>query len=219
MKNKTVILILSVLAVALYTVAVINFCTGNVLGGIGDVLMASSDALIAYTLYRVGQLGRMADATRKAVIALLEQLTKGVPATLTLKDGKGTITLGHDGDPHPGEAPEEELTDEEKRKMLEDIARLNEEKAKLTAQLDREAAEAKAFASHVTHDMKWLPTVDEIKSVYAASGVMEQMNEHTDAKNLMSLWGDLKRIHSAYTDANVAAGKAEGSRQPESGHQ
>ena len=36
MKNKTVIILLSVLAVALYTVAVINFCMGNVLGGIGD---------------------------------------------------------------------------------------------------------------------------------------------------------------------------------------
>ena len=97
MKNTTVILILSILAVLIYTTAVINFCLGNVLGGIGDVLMASSDALIAYTLYRVGQLGRMADTTRKVVIELLEQLTKGVPATLTLKDGKGTITLGHGG--------------------------------------------------------------------------------------------------------------------------
>lgn len=73
MKNKTVILILSVLAVAMYTVAVINFCLGNVLGGIGDVLMASFGALMAYALYRVGQLGRMADATRKAVTALLER--------------------------------------------------------------------------------------------------------------------------------------------------
>ena len=115
MKNKTVIILLSVLAVAMYTVAVINFCLGNVLGGIGDVLMASSDALMAYTLYRVGQLGRMADTTRKAVIGLLEQLTKGVPATLTIKDGKGTITLGHDEDEDAANAPEEELTDEEKR--------------------------------------------------------------------------------------------------------
>ena len=115
MKNKTVILILSVLAVAMYTTAVINFCTGNVLGGIADVLMASSDALMAYALYRVGQLGRLADMTGKAVIGLLEQLTKGVPATLTVKDGKGTITLGHGEDGDAGEAPEEELTDEEKR--------------------------------------------------------------------------------------------------------
>jgi hypothetical protein len=115
MKNKTVIILLSVLAVALYTVAVINFCLGNVLGGIADVLMASTDALMAYALYRVGQLGRLADGTRKAVIGLLEQLTKGVPATLTVKDGKGTITLGHGEDGDAGDAPEEELTDEEKR--------------------------------------------------------------------------------------------------------
>lgn len=115
MKNKTVIILLSVLAVAMYTVAVINFCLGDVLGGIADVLMASFDALMAYTLYRVGQLGRLADMTGKAVIGLLEQLTKDVPATLTVKDGKGTITLGHGEDEDAGDAPEEELTDEEKR--------------------------------------------------------------------------------------------------------
>ena len=136
MKNKTVILILSVLAVLIYTTAVINFCLGNVLSGIGDVLMASSDALIAYTLYRVGQLGRLADMTGKAVIALLEQLTKGVPATLTLKDGKGTITLGHDddGDTHPGEVPEVELTGEEKRirRMAEEYDQLTERYGRLT---------------------------------------------------------------------------------------
>ena len=136
MKNKTVILILSILAVAIYTTAVINFCLGNVLDGITGVLIASSDALMAYTLYRVGLLGRLADRTRKAVTALLEQLAKGVPATLTLKDGKGTITLGHDddGDPDPGEAPEEELTDEEKRirRMAEEYDQLTERYGKLT---------------------------------------------------------------------------------------
>ena len=115
MKNKTVIILLSVLAVAMYTVAVINFCLGNVLGGIADVLMASTDALMAYALYRVGQLGRLADMTGKALGGLLEQLTKVVPATLTVKDGKGTITLGHGEDGDAGDAPEEELTDEEKR--------------------------------------------------------------------------------------------------------
>ena len=98
MKNKTVIILLSVLAVAMYTTAVINFCTGNVLGGIEDVLMASSDALMAYALYRVGQVGRMADKTRKAFIGLMEQFAKGLPATLTIKDGKGILTLGHDED-------------------------------------------------------------------------------------------------------------------------
>ena len=67
MKNKTVIILLSVLAVALYTTAVINFCMGEVLRGISNVFVASTDALMAYALYRVGQLGRMADTTRKAV--------------------------------------------------------------------------------------------------------------------------------------------------------
>ena len=135
MKNKTVIILLSVLAVALYTTAVINFCLGNVLSGIGDVLMASFGALMAYTLYRVGQLGRMADKTRKTLIGLLEQLAKGVPATLTLKDGKGTITLGHDDDDtDPGEAPEVELTDEEKRirRMAEEYDELTQRYGKLT---------------------------------------------------------------------------------------
>ena len=135
MKNKTVIILLSVLAVALYTVAVINFCLGDVLSGIADVLMASTDALMAYAVYRVGQLGRLADLTGKTLIGLLEQLTKGVPATLTLKDGKGTITLGHDdGDTHPGEAPEEQLTDEEKRirRMAEEYDQLTERYGKLT---------------------------------------------------------------------------------------
>ncbi len=127
-------MILSVLAVAMYTVAVINFCMGDVLGGIGDVLMASGDALMAYALYRVGQLRRMADGTRKAVIGLLEQLTKGVPATLTIKDGKGTITLGHDedGEHDPANAPEEELSDEEKR-----IRRMAEEYDELTGRYGR----------------------------------------------------------------------------------
>ena len=136
MKNKTVILILSVLAVLIYTTAVINFCLGDVLGGIADVLMASSDALMAYSLYHVGQVGCLAAKTGKALGELLEQLTKGVPATLTLKDGKGTITLGHDddGDPDPSEAPEEELTDEEKRirRMAEEYDQLTERYGRLT---------------------------------------------------------------------------------------
>ena len=134
MKNKTVIILLSVLAVAMYTVAVINFCLGDVLGGIGDVLMASTDALMAYALYRVGQLGRLADMTGKAVVGLLEQLTKGVPATLTVKDGKGTITLGHGEDGDAGDAPEVELTDEEKRvkRMAEEYDELRGRYGRLT---------------------------------------------------------------------------------------
>jgi len=115
MKNKTVIVILSVLAVMMYTVAVINFCLGEVLNGIACVLMASSDALIAYSLYHVGQLGRLAKTTGKILVDMLTQFAKGVPATLTVKDGKGTLTLGHDEDEDKGETPEDELTEDEKR--------------------------------------------------------------------------------------------------------
>jgi len=148
MKNKTVIILLSVLAVALYTVAVINFCLSNVLSGIADVLVASSDALMAYTLYRVGQLGRM------AVIGLLELLTKGVPATLTIKDGKGTITLGHDEDEDAGEAPEEELTDEEKRvkRMAEEYDELRGRFDEMTQFRDTEAYKQMPDNKRVLYD-------------------------------------------------------------------
>ena len=154
MKNKTVIILLSVLAVAMWTAAVINFCLGNVLSGIGDVLMASSDALMAYTLYHVGQLGRMADTTRKAVIGLLELLAKGVPATLTIKDGKGTITLGHDDDGDTGEAPEEELTDEEKRvkRMAEEYDELRGRFDEMTQFRDTEAYKQMPDNKRVLYD-------------------------------------------------------------------
>ncbi len=114
MKNKTIIILLSVLAVMMYTVAVINFCLGEVLNGIACVLMATSDALIAYALYRFGAVGRLSSTTAKYLAELLIKLDKGVPATLTVKDGKGTLTLGLDED-EDGETPEDELTDDEKR--------------------------------------------------------------------------------------------------------
>jgi len=132
MKNRTVIILLSVLAVMMYTVAVINFSLGYVLGGLSDVLMACALVLMAYSLYRVGQLGCMADTTRKALIDILEQFTKGVPATLTLKDGKGTLTIGHGDDEDNGETPEEELTDEEKR-----VKRMAEEYDQLRGRYER----------------------------------------------------------------------------------
>ena len=115
MKNKTIIILLSVLAVLMYTVAVINFCLGEVLNGIACVLMATSDALIAYSFYNFGKVGRLASTTAKYLAELLMKLDKGVPATLTVKDGKGTLTLGLDEDEDKGETPEEELTEDEKR--------------------------------------------------------------------------------------------------------
>ena len=129
MKNRTVIILLSVFAVAMYTAAVINFCLGDVLDGICGVLIASSDALMAYAAYRVGQVSSI---TAKHLAKLLEMLSKGVPATLTVKNGKGTITLGHDEDEDNGEAPEEELTEDEKR-----VKRMAEEYDELAGRYER----------------------------------------------------------------------------------
>lgn len=130
MKNRTIIILLSVFAVAMYTAAVINFCLGDVLDGICGVLIASSDALMAYAAYRLGQVGRVAYRTGNTLIGLLEMLSKGVPATLTVKGGKGTITLGHDDG--NDEAPEEELTEDEKR-----VKRMAEEYDELTGRYER----------------------------------------------------------------------------------
>ena len=132
MKNNTVIILISVLAVALYTVAVIDLCLGDVLSCIVDVLMAIFCSLMVYSLYRLGQLARMADNTRKALISIVENLTNGVPATLTVKDGKGTLTIGDKEDEHAGEAPKEELTDEEKR-----VRRMAEEYDELRGRYER----------------------------------------------------------------------------------
>ena len=129
MKNRTIIILLSVFAVAMYTVAVINFCMGDVLDGICGVLIASSDALMAYAAYRLGQVSTI---TAKHLAKLLEMLSKGVPATLTVKGGKGTITLGHDDDEDNGEAPEEELTEDEKR-----VKRMAEEYDELAGRYER----------------------------------------------------------------------------------
>lgn len=132
MKNNTVIILISVLAVALYTVAVIDLCLGDVLSCIVDVLMAIFCSLMVYSLYRLGQLARMADNTRKALISIVENLTNGVPATLTVKDGKGTLIIGDKEDEDAGEAPKEELTDEEKR-----VRRMAEEYDELRGRYER----------------------------------------------------------------------------------
>lgn len=88
---------------------------------------------------------------------------------------------------------------------VEQIARLSEERDKLKYELEK----ANSFIANLRPDSEqkgfaWIPNPDFIKSVYAASGVMEQMNEHTDAKNLMALWEELKQYHQA---ATTAAGK------------
>ena len=113
MKNKTVIILLSVLAVAMYTVAVINFCTGDVFRGISNVFVACVSVLMAYSLVMMGRVGHLSSITAKALGEFMEMLIKGVPAMLTIKGNKGTLELNPDDD--GANAPEEELTEQEKR--------------------------------------------------------------------------------------------------------
>jgi hypothetical protein len=46
--------------------------------------------------------------------------------------------------------------------------------------------------------LAWRPSTEQIKSVYAAAGICDQMHEPTDAKNLMSLWESLKLVDQCY---------------------
>ena len=46
--------------------------------------------------------------------------------------------------------------------------------------------------------LAWRPSTEQIKSVYAAAGVLEQAHEPTDAKNLMALWESLKLVDQCY---------------------
>ena len=73
---------------------------------------------------------------------------------------------------------------------------LEEENFKLKHELEANAKIDGLLSSPI--DGTTIPTIDEIKSVYAAAGVMEQMNESTDAKNLNTLWGKLKKQHQQY---------------------
>ena len=133
MKNKTVIILLSVLAVALYTVAVINFCfatPGSIFDGIGQTLTACGFLLMAYTCHMAGLTGRLAIATGKILFELLEKLQDGIKGTLSIKADTEDEDPDEDGDI----VPESELTEDEKRvkRMAEEYEHLTDRYLKLT---------------------------------------------------------------------------------------
>ncbi len=123
MKEKIIATVLVIMAVAMYTTAVINFMQGDVLKGVSDVLMACSDIIIAWVLMRQEFYAKALQVVGKSHFDLIKALEKGVPAKLTIvrKDED-------EGD----EIPEEELTDEEKR-----IKRMAEEYDQLAGRLHR----------------------------------------------------------------------------------
>ena len=132
MKNKTVIILLSVLAVALYTTAVINFCIAtqaSIFDGIGQTLTACALILMAYTCHMIGRTGRLATITGKILFDLIEKLQNGVKGTLTIEADP------EDEDPdEDGNIPESELTENEKRvkRMSDEYNQLTDRYLKLT---------------------------------------------------------------------------------------
>ena len=122
MTNKIMTIIMVVFAVVLYTMAVVDFILGKPLDAVCNVLFACTDLAVAYMLIRVENQRKALVAFLKLHFDFIEQLKKGVPATLT-------ISKGNDDDE---EIPEEELTDDEKR-----IKRMAEEYDQLTGRLER----------------------------------------------------------------------------------
>ena len=125
MKEKIIATVLVIMAVAMYTTAVINFMQGDVLKGVSDVLMACSDVIIAWVLMRQRFYAKALQVIGKSHFDLMEALKKGVPAKLTI--------VRKDEDEDEGdEIPEEQLTEDEKR-----IKRMAEEYDQLAGRLHR----------------------------------------------------------------------------------
>ena len=124
MKEKSISTVLVIMAVAMYTTAVINFMQGDVLKGVSDVLMACSDVIIAWVLMRQRFYAKALQVIGKHHFDLIEALEKGVPAKLTI--------VRKDEDEDNDEIPEEELTEDEKR-----IKRMAEEYDQLAGRYER----------------------------------------------------------------------------------
>lgn len=117
MKEKIIATVLVIMAVVIYTTAVIEFMQGNVLQGVPDVLMACSDVIIAWVLMRQELYAKALQVVGKSHFDLIKALEKGVPAELTIRK---------DEDEDDEEIPEEELTEDEKRikRMAEEYDQL-----------------------------------------------------------------------------------------------
>ena len=125
MKEKIIATVLVIMAVVMYTTAVINFMQGDVIGGVSDALIACSDVIIAWALKRQGFYAKALKVIGKSHLDFMEALEKGVPAKLTI--------VKKDEDEEEGdEIPEEELTEDEKR-----IKRMAEEYDQLAGRYER----------------------------------------------------------------------------------
>ena len=76
MKYKTLTIIFAILAVVCYTMAVINFSEGNVVSGISNILIATSDALMAYAMNKVGNFASAVADTAFNLAKLCEKFAR-----------------------------------------------------------------------------------------------------------------------------------------------
>ena len=205
MTNKIMTIIMVVFAVVLYTMAVVDFMLGKPLDAVCNILFACTDLAVAYMLIRVENQRKALVAFLKLHFDFIEQLKKGVPATLT-------ISKGDDDDE---EIPEEDIQQQageraileaqvaEKEAKLKDLETILKKRDEEIAILNKDLDEHKQFLRTLLPignvAEPWVPQPELIKSVYASAGVMKQMNEHTDAENLMKLWEQLKAIHKVST--------------------
>ena len=79
MKEKSIATVLVIMAVAMYTSAVIEFMQGDVLKGVPDVLMACSDIIIALVLMRQEFYLKALQVVGKSHFDLIKALENGVP--------------------------------------------------------------------------------------------------------------------------------------------
>ena len=98
----------------------------------------------------------------------------------------------------------EELVGDYHKDETEHIAYLEEQCAKSKAIIEQVELEKKKLHDDLKRICEGkLITVEQIKSVYAAAGICDQMHEKTDSDNLMALWATLKEWHKELTGETV----------------
>ena len=98
----------------------------------------------------------------------------------------------------------EELVGEYHKDETEHIAYLEDQCAKSKAIIEQIEQENKNLRDDLKRISEGkLITVEQIKSVYAAAGICDQMHEKTDSDNLMALWATLKQWHKELTGGEL----------------
>lgn len=98
----------------------------------------------------------------------------------------------------------EELVGDYHKDETEHIAYLEEQCAKSKAIIETVDQENKKLHDDLKRICEGkLITVEQIKSVYAAAGICDQVHEKTDSDNLMALWATLKEWHKELTGGEV----------------